>query len=73
MIEKKDLILLVKISTKVFGFPALEAQSYLTLKRGGGFPPQDIRAIAVLLGTNLWLLNLHVIIIFGVYNNWKKI
>ena len=39
---------------------------------GGGFPPQDIRAIAVLSGTKLWLLNLHVIIIFDVYNNWEK-
>ena len=45
----------------------------LTLKRpGGGFPPQDIRAIAVLSGTKLRLLNLHVIIIFDVYNNWEK-
>ena len=45
----------------------------LTLKRpGGGFPPQDIRAIAVFSGTKLWLLNLHVIIIFDVYNNWEK-
>ena len=41
-------------------------------KTGGGFPPQDIRAIAVLSGTKLWLLNLHVIIIFDVYNNWEK-
>ena len=46
---------------------------FLTLKRlGGGFPPQDIRAIAVFSGTKLWLLNLHVIIIFDVYNNWEK-
>ena len=46
---------------------------WLTLKRkGGGFPPQDIRAIAVLSGTKLRLLNLHVIIIFDVYNNWEK-
>ena len=39
--------------------------------RGGG-PLQDIRAIAVLSGTKLRLLNLHVIIIFDVYNNWEK-
>ena len=37
-----------------------------------GFPPQKIRALAVLSGTKLWLSNRHVIIIFGVYNNWKK-
>ena len=40
-------------------------------KTGGGFPPQDIRALAMLLGTKLWLSNLCVIIIFGVYNKWK--
>ena len=38
----------------------------------GGFPPQVIWAIAVLSGMKLWLLNLHVIIIFDVYNNWEK-
>ena len=32
------------------------------------FPPQDFRALAMLSGTKLWLSNLHVIIIFGVYN-----
>ena len=50
-----------------------EKSPLLTLKRpGGGFPPQDIRAIAMFSGTKLWLLNLHVIIIFDVYNNWEK-
>ena len=42
-------------------------------KTGGwGFPLQNIRVIAVLSGTKLRLLNLHVIIIFDVYNNWEK-
>ena len=42
-------------------------------KMGGWISPEDFRAVAVLYRMKLWLSNLHLIIIFGVYNKWKTI
>ena len=46
---------------------------FITLKRsvGGWISPKDFWMLAVLSGIELWLSNLQLIIIFGVYNNWK--
>ena len=52
----------------------VHTQVVLTLKRPGGdwIKMKDLWAHAMTSGMKLWLSNLHVIIIFGVYNNWKK-